>query len=299
MELRDLEYFSVLAKHGHLGRAAEALELSQSALSKSLRRLEHEMQTKLVKRTPKGVELTAEGSALLPHVQRLRMSLGDVAREVADVGKGLGGHLHVGAGPGFFLYLLPAAFKALVKEAPNVRVKTTEASQDAAISALRNGEVDVVITAIHEAPAHDLALEHLYDDVYVVIGSENHRLAGQKSVTLADAARERWVLSAPSSAISRRMQRVLEEHGLASPCITVQTDTPVLRFRVVADSHLLGYSWASVVRGSEPPPGISEIAVKELALKFSIGALWRKDTYLSPLAKRFIGLLKAAAENGS
>ena len=65
MELRDIEYFTVVAEHGNLGRAAEALGLSQPALSKSLRRLEHEIGAKLVKRTPKGVELSAEGMALL------------------------------------------------------------------------------------------------------------------------------------------------------------------------------------------------------------------------------------------
>ena len=65
MELRDIEYFTVVAQHGHLGRAAAALGLSQPALSKSLRRLESALQAKLVKRTTKGVELTLEGSTLL------------------------------------------------------------------------------------------------------------------------------------------------------------------------------------------------------------------------------------------
>src|SRR5689334_4923868 len=65
MELRDIDYFAVVAHHGHLGRAAEALGLGQPALSMSLRRLEQSAQAKLVKRTAKGVELTAVGAALL------------------------------------------------------------------------------------------------------------------------------------------------------------------------------------------------------------------------------------------
>ena len=60
MELRDIEYFAVAAEHRHLGRAAAALGLSQPALSKSLRRLENALQAKLVKRTPKGIDLTPE-----------------------------------------------------------------------------------------------------------------------------------------------------------------------------------------------------------------------------------------------
>ena len=62
--LRDIEYFPVVAKHGHLGRAADALGLTQSALSKSLRRLEQAMQAKLVRRTSKGMALTTVGVAL-------------------------------------------------------------------------------------------------------------------------------------------------------------------------------------------------------------------------------------------
>ena len=88
MELRDIEYFAVIAEHGHLGRAADALGLSQPALSKSLRRLEHALHVKLVKRTPKGVELTAEGSVLLLRVRELRLSLQGVAREIADMSSG-------------------------------------------------------------------------------------------------------------------------------------------------------------------------------------------------------------------
>ena len=83
-QLRDVEYFAAIAEHGQVQRAAAALGLSQPALSKSLRRLELAMNAKLLKRTPKGVELTSVGSALLARVSRLRLSLDDVTREIAD-----------------------------------------------------------------------------------------------------------------------------------------------------------------------------------------------------------------------
>lgn len=100
MNLRDVQYFAVVAEHKHLGRAAEALGLSQPALSMSLRRLERYMDTKLVKRTPKGVELTPSGEAVFGHARRLRLSVDDISREVADLSQGRAGHLRVGTGPG-------------------------------------------------------------------------------------------------------------------------------------------------------------------------------------------------------
>jgi regulatory helix-turn-helix LysR family protein len=96
MDFRDLEYFAAVAKHRHVGRAAESIGLSQPALSLSLRRLEKSIQAKVVKRAPKGVELTAVGSALLSHVRRLLLARNDVVREISDLGAGRSGHLQVG-----------------------------------------------------------------------------------------------------------------------------------------------------------------------------------------------------------
>ena len=100
MNERDLEYFAVVAEHGHLGRAAERLGLSQPALSTSLRRLEKSGQAKLVKRTPKGVVLTVIGSALLLHLRPLRLARENVAREMADLSKGRAGVLRLAVHPG-------------------------------------------------------------------------------------------------------------------------------------------------------------------------------------------------------
>src|SRR5438128_1033817 len=120
MEWRDIEYFAVVAQHGHVGRAAEALRLSQPAVSKSLRRLEAALEVKLFKRTPRGVEVTPEGAALLLRVRGLRLSLQDVAREVKDVSAGLTGHLRVAVGESIAEHLLPTAFEKLLRDAPKV-----------------------------------------------------------------------------------------------------------------------------------------------------------------------------------
>ncbi|MGH6817127.1 MAG: LysR family transcriptional regulator, partial [Hyphomicrobiaceae bacterium] len=142
MELRDIAYFEVIAEHGNLGRAAEALGVGQPALSMSLRRLEKSAQTKLVKRTPKGVELTAVGAALLSHVRRVRLARDDLAREVADLAQGRAGNLRIGTGPATAEAFLPGACSALAREAPRVAIRTTVANNEVLLPALRNGELD-------------------------------------------------------------------------------------------------------------------------------------------------------------
>jgi DNA-binding transcriptional LysR family regulator len=297
MELRDIEYFSVVAKHGHLGRAAEALGMSQSALSKCLRRLEQEMRAKLVKRTPKGVELTAEGSTLFLRTDRLRLSLDDIRREVADVSRGLAGHLRIGAGTGYAHHLLPAACNKMVKEAPNVTLNITfPGGLTETTKGLRNGEIDLLITMMRAPPEHDLVQEHLYDDEYVVCASANHRLARKKKVTLADVAEERWAVADPTFAIWRHLHKVFQDHGMAPPHIAVETGPQVVRFPVIASSDLLGYTWTSLVRQAMPDLCLVALHVKELELSFGVAVAYRKDAYLSPAARRFIDILKAAAK---
>ena len=296
MELRDIEYFAVVAKHGNLGRAAEVLGLSQSALSKCLRRLELEMHAKLVRRTPKGVELTAEGSTLVSRAHRLRLSLNDVAREVSDVSKGLAGDLRVGAGAGFALHLLPLACHTLARDAPNVTLKLRDLGQGDSFRSLRNGEIDLAVAATSAFLEEDLSQEFLYDDKYIVCASANHRLAGKKTVTLADVARERWTISGPTFATWRRIHQVFEERGLTTPRVTVETGNPALRLPLVASSDLLGYSWASLVRRAAPHLRVVQLRVRELTLPLRISVAFRNDGYLSPVARRFIEILKTTAK---
>src|SRR4029077_14752659 len=146
MDIRDIDSFAVIAQHGHLGRAAEALGLGQPALSLSLRRLEKSAQAKLVKRTPKGVELTVVGAALLSHVRRLRLARDDLAGEVADLAHGRSGHLRIGASPSNGELCLPEACSTFLMEAPKVSLNVAVLDNDALLPALRKGDLDIAVT---------------------------------------------------------------------------------------------------------------------------------------------------------
>jgi len=296
MELRDIEYFAVVAEHGHLGRAAEALGLSTPALSKSLRRLEKAMQAKLVSRTPKGVELTAEGSALLSHVRPLRLSLHDVAREIADLSKGRSGHLRVGSNPGSAELLFPTALSALLTDAPEVTVSFTVGQNPVLVPALRNGQLDLIITSLATPPYEDIIQESLYEDEFVAYASADHRLAKRKPVKIADLGQEGWALPAVDGVICKWLHRVFEDHGLAPPRVTLVGGPMQIRFQAIGSSRLLGFAPRRSIREVASRLRLTEIPVKGLAWTRQVGVGYRKDAYLSPVARRFIEILKATAK---
>ena len=295
MELRDIEYFSVIAKHGHLGRAAESLGLSQPALSMSLRRLEKSMQAKLVKRTPKGVELTAVGTALLSRVHGLRLSMNDVAREAADLSQGRAGDLRIGATPEFAELLLPPALGALFKAAPKVAVKVTVAAPDVLHPALQNGELDLLVSGIASAPFAGLVHEPLFDDEFVIVSSVNHRLAQQERVTITDLAREHWTVSAASVLSWKWLQRMFKEHDLAPPRLTMDSNSAWLRLLTVASSDLLGFSSRRFVTQVASHFPLAVLPVRESTWARRIGVIYRKDAYLPPALVRLTDILKSTA----
>jgi DNA-binding transcriptional LysR family regulator len=299
MELRDIEYFSVIARHGHLGRAAEALGLSQPALSMSLRRLESSMHAKLVKRTPKGVELTAVGTALLSRVDQLRLSMSDVAREAADLSQGRAGNLRLGATPEFAEYLLPPALSALFKAAPRVTVKVTVAAPDVLRPSLENGEVDLIVSGIvsgiASAPFPGLVHEPLFDDEFVVVSSVNHRLAGRQRVTIADLAREQWTVSATSVVSWKWLQHAFKEQGLPPPRLAMDSNSAWVRLLTIASSELLGFSSRRFVTQIASHFPLTILPVRESTWARRIGVIYRKDAYLPPALVRLTEILKSTA----
>jgi DNA-binding transcriptional LysR family regulator len=295
MELRDIEYFAAAAEHQHLGRAAEALGLTQPALSKSLRRLERTMGAKLVKRTPKGIALTPEGGALLRRVSQLRLTLTDVAREIADVSAGRAGHLRVGAAAGFVDDLVLDSCNALYAEAPGAMLIVTVAANDVLLPALRRGEFDLIVSGIPVLPFDDLVHEHLFDDHMVVIASAGHRLARQKHVTLADVAPERWTstLVDPQQWTAVR-NRIDQLGGSRQRAIVLRTSYLPLRDQMVEQTDLLGMSSRRYLRQVSERLKLMELPVAELMQTRRVGVSYRKGAYVSPLARRFIELLKTA-----
>jgi len=296
MDLRDIEYFAVIAEHGHLGRAAEALGLGQPALSISLRRLEKAADTKLVNRTPKGVELTSVGSALLSHVQRLRLARNDLAREVADLAHGRAGYLRIGTGPTITENLLAVTCTELLRGSAKVSFKITVSDNDVMIPALRNGELDLIVNYLRPHPPENLVQEQLYEDEHGVIASASHPLTRKKRVTLADLTQEKWALTEPALLSQQWLSRRFQENGYHPPQCAFESRSIRLRLQAVASSDLLDFTSRQVLLQAAHRFRLVGIPVKELEWTRPIGVIYRKDAYLSPAAKRFIEILKTTAK---
>jgi DNA-binding transcriptional LysR family regulator len=300
MELRDIDYFAAIAQYGHLGRAAEALGLGQPALSMSLRRLESSAKAKLVKRTAKGVELTAVGVALLSHVSKLRVARDDLAREVADLAQGRAGHLRIGASPSNSEVFVHEACSTLLMEAPKVTFSVAVMDNDALVPALRKGDLDLALTHTQRFTSPDIAQEVFRTDEFVIYSASNHHLAKHKSITLEDLAQERWAISAAGAfGPLLSLRHAFEVRELPLPMITVVSDLVMFKLRVVAASDLVGVTVKHNIKAAVGQLRLKILPVKDLVWLRPVAIAYRKDAYLSPAARRFIEILGAIAKRRS
>lgn len=298
MELRDIEYFAVVAEYKSVRRAADALDLSPPALSKSLRRLEGSLQAKLVTRTSKGIELTPVGAALLTQVHRIRLTLSDVARETTDLTQGRSGHLRVAASPAVGEEL-PAAYAVLAIDAPDVTLRVSTMDNDESMPLLLKGELDLIfnyVDVLSVSPRQGLTHEHLYDERVVVCSAANHRLARLKRVPLDELAQERWVATNPTLLNVQWLHKVFQNYGLPAPRVAVEASSIHLRLQIIARSNLVGYVPVRVLSRVSKGLRLSELSVPELVWRRPVGVIYRSGGYISPAARRFIEILKMAAK---
>ena len=296
IEQRDLEYFAAVAEHGNLGRAAEALALTQPALSMSLRRLERATGSKVVRRTSKGIALTDAGATLLKHVNRLRLAHEDILREVSDIGQARAGHLRLGTHLAMSAAWVAAACGRLLKEAPRVTMALTVASRPELLRALRAGELDMLVTTAGSLDGEDLAQEHLEDYEYVVCCARRHRLARSKRLVCADLVNERWVIREGHNPLLR-LQGVFEKRGLPPPKVAVTSPLAEFGLRIVAASDALGHFGHAVTQEASKRLPLAVLRIEDwVSVRNQSAIIYRRDAYLSPAARRLIDLIKVAVE---
>jgi DNA-binding transcriptional LysR family regulator len=252
------------------------------------------LDTTLLIRTPKGVELTVVGAAFLSHVQRLRLSLDDLEHEVEDLTKGHVGNLRVGANSHAAEHVLPETISIVLNAAPKLSLNVIVAPTAALVAALRGGQLDMIISGVASPAEQDLVQVHLWDDDYYVYTGAGHRLAGRKRLTIADVAAERWALprDAPPTLW---LQRTFQDHGFAPPQLMLETSSLSLRRRAVVSSNLLDFLPRMSARSTPVGLRLTELRVKELAWRRPLAARYRKGAYLSPAARLFIDALTATA----
>lgn len=295
MRIDDLRYFVAVAEHGHVGRAAHRLGVSQPALTKGVQRLEASLRLQLFERTSRGMVLTAVGSAFFDRAKNLCMELDDAVQEAADVHLGAIGTIRVGVSPPFADSLVGLAFARMLEQRPGAKVRVTIGLNDTLVNSLRLGDLDITVNALDDIEPEDLSYRALFNDPLRVVLREQHPLLLQQQLKLEHLAVQQWALPGPNVLARRRVETLFAERGLPAPDVVFQTDTSMtLVPSILRRTDLLGMLSDHSLR-SQAGIGLVALEMNDTSWSRRIGVISRKGAYLSPLVQRYIDVLTERA----
>ena len=173
--IKQLQYLVALHEHGHFGRAAEAMFVSQSTLSAGIRELESLLGVTLVERSRRVVRFTPLGNAVVAKAHRLLREAEELSDLVQASGKPLSGELRMSVIPTIAPFLLPRMLPRLRKERPQLRLYLREETSGDAIESLHHGRADCVLLALPYATG-EVEAEHICEDrLYVAFPKDDPR----------------------------------------------------------------------------------------------------------------------------
>ena len=191
MELRHLRYFLAVAEALNFTKAAALLRVAQPALSRRVQDLEDEIGVDLLKRSSRGVILTAEGKVFLDKTRHILKLADESVEQVRALARGEEGELHIGYAPAPTVEILPPALAAFQKAFPRVRVLLHDFSEQELIDGLRNGRLELALMPRGAGPQSvGLEFETLRSYPICVAVAPKHRFARLKTITLEMVAAE-------------------------------------------------------------------------------------------------------------
>ena len=278
MEHRQIELFLAVAERLNITDAADAHNISQPGLSKSMQRLQRELGTRLYQRRGRGIELTEAGQALLRHARRIEQQLTQASDEVRGIANGICGHVRVGAGPSWLRRHVPEAIAALTVSHRELRFTVRAGFPEQLMQQLRRGELDLVIAALPDQRVDpDLRFSRLTADAVRVVSAAGHPLAGRPHRRLADYAACRWVLPGQHEVVRQRLVEAFRAEGLPDPVAAVESDSVSFMLATVRHSDLLGIATMNAYE----MPGVVSREHERLSFSRDAGIITRRHADLS------------------
>lgn len=299
MELRHLRYFVAVAEALSFTKASARLRVAQPALSRQMQDLEDEIGVDLLKRSPRGLTLTAEGQLFLEEAREMLKRGEEAVRKVRALARGEYGELHVGYSPTPTVEILPPALAAFQKAVPGVQVLLHDMSGDEIADGLRGGTIQLAVTPWPGAEyVPDVEFESLKTYPVCVALPRDHPLARMKSIPLAKFAAEPLII------LSRKdypgahsfTEDLLRPLGL-KPRVALECDSGSSLVAAIEAGRgiALTLPLLKLVTGKRlvyrPLTGVTEMV--------SVGVAWAKKGDLTPAGEKFCEILRHVSKGMS
>ena len=211
MEIDQLEQFLKVAEMENFTRAAEEVGLSQSALSRSIARLEEELGQPVFERQSRRVLLTDAGQILKSRAEQILLLVKDTKSQISDDGES--GRIRLAAIPTIAPFLLPVLLRKFKKRFPKAMVTVQEDTTDNLLKRCDQGDIDLAIAALPLKTKH-LEVEPLFSEELLLVLPKDHELAEKGRIRLGDVEDLPFVMLGEAHCLSGNIETFCRQQSL-------------------------------------------------------------------------------------
>ncbi len=255
MEITQLQYFKTIAQTENITHAAKILNVSQSALSKSIAKLEDELELELFERSGNRIWLNRHGAVFLSHVEHSLMTIEDSIRATKESAGLEEGEIKVAICQDVFIKHLIQEF---LFDHPDISFHCSLLPKEEIARRLETGSIDFSVTT-DPIVGNDLVWEPLFIDSLEIMVGKSHPLADRKTLSLSSLSEERFIISNVAFGIDNATHSLCRKAGF-TPKIMYSGYDSDMPMAFIASGHAVMITPYTITRGVRsifPTPDMS------------------------------------------
>ena len=282
----QLEVFAEVARLGNVGKAADALHLTQPAATWRIQALERELGVSLFDRTGRGMRLTDAGRLALPYAERAVRASHEMRATLDALQRGIGGRLDIGCSPAISAYLLPDALLRFRKTRPDVEVAVRTGHSEEVLQLVLTGEVRVGL--VRNLRHREIAARLLTEDDLVLAAHPDHPFAKSGRATAAEVGRAGLVMFDRASSFYDLTQTLFARAGVV-PQIAMELDSAEGAKMMVEKGLGLAFLPAMAIGQDLIDGRLVRVEIMDAEpVRRQIYAVWRSDEPPSEIVDAFL-----------
>jgi len=301
LRLRDLHVLFAVVQQGSMAKAGAHLGMSQSAVSQAVAALEHAVEVRLLDRTPRGIELTPYGAALMRRGQNAFDELRSGVKDIEFLRSSEVGEVRIACTESVAAGILPAVIERFSQRYPKVRLNIYQTTTHLlGFAALSERSADLVVTLMPKPFEHDLS-EHLQSEVLFhdricLAASKQGPWARRRKMRLADFADVPLISPSADTPGGAALVEAFRAAGLPAPSINVTTFSVHLRSLLSIRARFMAVLPESVLRFNSDVYALKELPLDLPMPKLPVLIVTLKNRTLSVPVERFIETAREIAK---
>ena len=283
-DLNDLQAFRAVVELGSFRKAADAVNISQPALSRRIDKLEAALGVRLFERTTRSVTLTTVGRVFAPSAEQLLDDLDVALLGIRDVASSRLGHVTIACVPSVAYYFLPGVIASFHASYPRIRVKLLDGSANEVLGAVISGEADFGVSFMGSQES-EVEFKLLLQEKFVAACRRDHPLAKKKRVSWREMYEYDYVSVDKTSGNRLLLDQALAEVTPKAPSVCETRHVTTMLGLVEAGLGVAAVP--SMAMPARDHPILTSVPLVEPVVTRRVGIVKRRGRPLAPAAQQF------------